>query len=256
MSLFRLTAHRSVNTVISNSTPAVARVPLLVRSLASNTAQKEEKEELIKHAPGWKHENASESEASVKADREPYAQDVSHMQHETVKHLKRGEEDFVDNLKTKATETAQEVMDKAKSMGSQASDYGGEYVDKAQQAGQYAKEEYGDKAKKAHQQAKEEVGDKSQALGSKLSDQAKKVGEEAKSMGSKASEYGGEYVDQAKKAGAKYLKKEDQFEQASNAQGMMKDGAQKVSDFVKSTVESAKKAVGMDNSSSGTNTKH
>jgi len=214
----------------------------------------------MKHAPGWKHENASESEASVKADREPHSRDVSHMQDDTVKHLKRGEEDLVDNLKTKATETAQEYMDKAKSMGSQVSDYGGEYVDKAKQAGQQAKEEYGGKIQKASQQAKEEVADKTQAMGSKMSDQAKKVGEEAKSMGTKASEYGGEYVDQAKKAGEKYLKEEDYVEraksEASNAQGMMKDGAQKVSDFVKSTVDSAKKAVGMDSSSSGNNTKH
>ncbi|KAF9138851.1 hypothetical protein BGX30_008648 [Mortierella sp. GBA39] len=214
----------------------------------------------MKHAPGWKHENASESEASVKADREPHFRDVSHMQDDTVKHLKQGGEDLVDNLKTKATETAQEYVNKAMSMGSQVSDYGGEYVDKAKQAGQQAKEEYGGKAQKASQQAKEEVGDKTQAMGSKMSDQAKKVGEEAKSMGSKVSEYGGEYVDQAKKAGEKYLKKEDYAEraksEASNAQGLMKDGAQKVSDFVKSTVDSAKKVVGMDSSSSGNNTKH
>lgn len=234
--------------------------PHYIHYKKSNAAQKEEREELIKHAPGWKHENASESEASVKADREPHARDVSHMQNETVKHLKRGEEDFVDNLKTKATETVQEYVDKAKSMGTQVSDNGGEYVDKAKQAGQQAKELYGDKTKKAGQQAKEEVGDKTQAMGSKMSDQAKKVGEEVKSMGTKVSEYGGEYVSQAKKAGEKYLKDEDYVDQAkseaSNAQGMMKDGAQKVSDFVKSTVDSAKKAVGMDSSSSGTNTKH
>lgn len=34
MSLLRLTARRSVNAALSNSTPAVARVPLLARSLA------------------------------------------------------------------------------------------------------------------------------------------------------------------------------------------------------------------------------
>ncbi|KAG9062908.1 hypothetical protein KI688_004505 [Linnemannia hyalina] len=248
MSLLRLTARRSVNSALFNGTPGFARVPLLARSLASNAAQKDEKEELMKHAPGWKHENASESEASVKADREPHSRDVSHMQDDTVKHLKQGEEDFVDHIKAKATETAQGYMDKAKSMGSQASDQGGEYVDKAKQAGQQAKEEYGDKNQKASQQARE-VGDKTKAMGSKLPDQAKKVGEEAKSMGSKVSEYGGEYVDQAKKAGQKYLKEEDYVVRA-------KDGAQKVSDFVKSTVDSAKKAVGMESSSSGNNTKH
>ncbi|KAF9156899.1 hypothetical protein BG015_010834 [Linnemannia schmuckeri] len=252
MSLLRITARRSLNAALSNTAPAVARVPLLARSLASNAAQKDD--ELIKHAPGWKHENASESEASVKADREPHSRDVSHMQDETVKHLKRGEEDFVDNLKAKASDTAEEYVNKAKSVGSQVSNYGGEYVDKASQAGQHAKEEYGDKAKKAGQEAKEEVGDKTQAMGSKMSDQAKKVGEEAKSMGSKASEYGGEYVDQAKKAGEKYLKGEDiggrAKSEATHAQGMVKDGAQKVSDFVKSTVDSAKKAVGMDSNSS------
>ncbi|KAF8929264.1 hypothetical protein BGZ47_001173 [Haplosporangium gracile] len=229
MSLLRITARRSLNATLSNTTPAIARVPLLARSLASNAAHKDD--ELIKHAPGWKHENASESEASVKADREPHSRDVSRMQDETVQHLKRGEEGFIDNVKAKTSETAEE------------------YVNKAKSAGQHAKEEYGDKAKKAGQEAK----DKTQAMGSKMSDQAKKVGEEAKSMGSKASEYGGEYVDQAKKAGEKYLKGDDiggrAKSEATHAQGMVKDGAQKVSDFVKSTVDSAKKAVGMDSSS-------
>jgi len=254
MSLLRITARRSLNATLSNTTPAIARVPLLARSLASNAAQKDD--ELIKHAPGWKHENASESEASVKADREPHSRDVSRMQDETVKHLKRGEEDFIDNVKAKASDTAEEYVNKAKSVGSQVSNYGGEYVDKATQAGQHAKEEYGDKAKKAGQEAQ----DKTQAMGSKMSDQAKKVGEEAKSMGSKASEYGGEYVDQAKKAGEKYLKGDDIGEraksEATHAQGMVKDGAQKVSDFVKSTVDSAKKAVGMDSSSSSNSSKN
>ncbi|KAF9120386.1 hypothetical protein BGW39_011462 [Mortierella sp. 14UC] len=222
MSLLRPAARRSLNAALSNTTPAVVRVPLLARSLFSHVAQNSQKEELMKHAPGWKHENASESEANVKADREPHPKDVSHMQHETVKHLKNDEEDFIDNLKTKASETAKEFADKAKSMGSDTSNQGGEYLDKAKRAGQAAKEEFGDKAKSISDQGADYV------------DQAKKAGHEAKKTGEEhLSE--SDYVERAKR-------------EASNAQGMMKDGAQKVSDFVKNTVDSAKKAVGMDDS--------
>ncbi|KAF9902792.1 hypothetical protein EC991_004527 [Linnemannia zychae] len=188
-----------------------------------HVAQKEQNEELMKHAPGWKHENASDSEAIVKADREPHPKDVSDMQHETVKHLKKDEGDFIDNLKTKATETAKEIADKAKSMSSHTSSQGGEYLDKAKRAGQEAKREFGDNAKSVSDQGGDYV------------DQAKRAGNEAKKIGEEhLSE--SDYVERAKK-------------EANNAQGMMKDGAQKVSDFVKNTVDSAKKAVGMDDSS-------
>jgi len=229
MSLLRITARRSINAALYNTFPAVARVPLAARALSSNAAQSDN-EELIKHAPGWKHENASDSEAIVKADRENH-RDVSHLQNETVKHLKKGEEDFVDNIKTRVTETAKDYVDKAKSMGSHVSEQGGEYVDKAKEAGREAKRVYGD---------------------------------DAGSVGSQASEYGSGYVDkakkagqEAKKAGEEYLSESDYVNRAkketNEAQGMMKDGAQKVSDFVKSTVDSAKKAVGMDSSSTSNN---
>ncbi|KAG0271881.1 hypothetical protein BGZ95_000258 [Linnemannia exigua] len=229
MSLLRLTARRSLGTALSSTTPAVCRIPVLARPLSIYTAQRQQREDLMKHAPGWKHENASESEASVKADREPHSRDVTHMQQETIKHMKE-EEDVIDNIKAKVSETASEFVDKAKSLGSDASNQGGEYIDKAKRAGQEAKKEFGEKTKPISDKERDYV------------DQAKKAGQEAK------------------KAGEEFLSESDYGErakkEASNAQGMMKDGAQKVSDFVKSTVDSAKKAVGMDSSSSSSSNKH
>lgn len=70
---------------------------------------------MLKHAPGWKRENASDSEASVKADREPHPPNVEHMQNETVKHLKndRGSPS-VQELKEEAEQKGKEFLNKAK----------------------------------------------------------------------------------------------------------------------------------------------
>ncbi|KAF9080872.1 hypothetical protein BGX23_001561, partial [Mortierella sp. AD031] len=177
--LLRVTARRSFNTALVNTHPVVARAPLLARPFSNHAVQaNEQKEELMRHAPGWKRENASESEASVKADREPYTQDVSHMQNETVKHLKNGEENAVDNLKTRAAEITKEYVDKAKSMGSQVSDQGDQVIDKARQAGEEAKKtrevhpseserkspDYVDKAKKEMHNAQGLVMDSAQEV--------------------------------------------------------------------------------------------
>ncbi|KAG0358573.1 hypothetical protein BGX24_005951 [Mortierella sp. AD032] len=224
MSLLRLTARRSLNAAFSNTTPAVVRVPILTRTLSCHAAQRQQKEDMMKHAPGWKRENASESEASVKADREPNPRDVSDMQHDTIEHLKKEEADIISNFKAKVSETASEFADKAKSLGSHASDQGEEYIDKAKKAGQEAKKEFGEKARSISEQQGDFV------------DQAKRAGHEAKKAGEEHLSESG-YGERVKK-------------EASNAQEMMKDGAQKVGDFVKSTVDSAKKAVGMDNNRS------
>ncbi|KAF9919972.1 hypothetical protein FBU30_010302 [Linnemannia zychae] len=271
----------------------VATKSSLVRNLSNQAAHSEDSEGLMKHAPGWKHENASESEANVKADREPQPQDVSHLQDETVKYFKKdGEEDFLDNLKAKATEGATSLLHKAKSIGSQASNQGGEYMDKAREAGEEAKREYRHKVKSTGFQASEKGGeyvDQAKRMGEQVSEkgeeyinqakrmeqQAMRSGQEAKnelkdkakSTTSQASEKGEEYVYQAKrvgeefvdqakrvgqeakKTGEKYMNESDYTDkikkEAYETQGMLKDGAQKVSDFVKSTVDSAKKAVGM-----------
>ncbi|CAO3570337.1 unnamed protein product [Mortierella alpina] len=115
MSLLRVTARRSLNVALAHNSPAIARVPVLARTFSTNTTLQQQENELLKHAPGWKHENASESEASVKADREPHPANVEHLQNETVKHLKNDRSTSVQDLKEEAEKKGKEFIDKAKS---------------------------------------------------------------------------------------------------------------------------------------------
>ncbi|KAF9987649.1 hypothetical protein BGZ75_000296 [Mortierella antarctica] len=110
----RITARRSLNVALVHNSPAIARVPVLARTFSTNTTLQQENE-LLKHAPGWKRENASESEASVKADREPHPANVEHMQNETVRHLKNDGSTSVQDLKEEAEKKGKEFLDKAKS---------------------------------------------------------------------------------------------------------------------------------------------
>ncbi|KAG0316113.1 hypothetical protein BGZ99_007042, partial [Dissophora globulifera] len=159
----------------------------------------------IKHAPGWKHENASDSEASVKADREPQPRNVEHLQRETVEHLRQNNAYTVDDLKNKAEAVGENISEQAKG-----------YANKAKAAGESVAE-----------QSKE------------YAQQAKKVVDE--NVSSKQAE---EYTQKAKAAGEQASKEAQQA-----GEGVMegvKAGAEKVTQFVKESVDTAKKAVGMD----------
>ncbi|CAO3572641.1 unnamed protein product [Mortierella alpina] len=67
------------------------------------------KMDVIKSAPGWQEELASESEAYVKADREPLPRDIHALQHESVKAI---QEKHHNSMET-AAQTLKHDFDKA-----------------------------------------------------------------------------------------------------------------------------------------------
>ncbi|KAG0203964.1 hypothetical protein BGX28_003932 [Mortierella sp. GBA30] len=83
----RKAAYQFFNEIVASNSTHSARLSVITRAFFSNARQGKESE-LLKHAPGWKHENASESEASIKADREPQPETLEYLQDETTKHLK------------------------------------------------------------------------------------------------------------------------------------------------------------------------
>ncbi|KAK3809190.1 MAG: hypothetical protein J3Q66DRAFT_353180 [Benniella sp.] len=203
MSLFRYTASR---TLIAN-TRAIPRLPLVaVRPFFSPAPQVEEERDLLKHAPGWKHENASQSEANVKADREPSPPNVKHMQNESVEHLKGK----ADDMSKSATSTMQDLKGKAQEMSENMSGQSQEYARKAMEVGE---------------NMVENVSETTRGAGEYASKQGREMSEKAKTEASKA------------KKGAEAA--------GENVMGSVKAGAEKVTQFVKESVDSAKKAVGM-----------
>ncbi|KAF9951609.1 hypothetical protein BGZ72_006923 [Mortierella alpina] len=67
--------------------------------------------DVIKHAPGWQEELASESEADVKADREPMPRDIHQLQHESVMAIREKHHSTMDT----AAQTLKHDFDKATS---------------------------------------------------------------------------------------------------------------------------------------------
>ncbi|KAI8595490.1 hypothetical protein EDD21DRAFT_391099 [Dissophora ornata] len=218
MSLLRHTARRSLNVVMTHNIPVVARLPLFARVISSNASLFKEND-LMKHAPGWKHENASDSEASIKADREPQPKNVEDLQKETVEHLKQDGSNTTGDLKNKAEALSEDLSKQAK-----------EYANKAKAAGENLVEQ------------SKEYAQKAKVEGEKMTEnmpgmEAKEYAKKARDMGEDASKQGLEYAEKAKE--------EAQRTGESVVDGV-KSGAEKMSQFVKESVDSAKKAVGMD----------
>ncbi|KAF9435274.1 hypothetical protein BGZ76_006592 [Entomortierella beljakovae] len=117
MSLFLNTTRRSYFMALTNDFPAVTRLPMIARPFSSKETHP------IKHAPGWKQENASDSEANVKADREPQVYSTEQMQRESVEHLKNNAESLADQAK--------EYVDKARVVGEKMSEKSKEYAAQA-----------------------------------------------------------------------------------------------------------------------------
>ncbi|KAF9354182.1 hypothetical protein BGX34_011174 [Mortierella sp. NVP85] len=207
MSLFRYTASRTLNVPIAPR--AIPRLPLVVaaRSFSSPAPQVQDKEDLLKHAPGWKHENASQSEANVKADREPAPSNVQSMQKDSVEHLKGK----ADDMSRSATSAMEGVKNKAQAMSENMSGQSQEYARKAVEVGE---------------NMVENVSETTRGAGEYAAKQGREMSEKAKTEASKA------------KKGAEAA--------GENMMGSVKAGAEKVSQFVKESVDSAKKAVGMD----------
>ncbi|KAG0223742.1 hypothetical protein B0O80DRAFT_432967 [Mortierella sp. GBAus27b] len=211
MSFLSYTTRRSLNVGLSHTRP-VARWPLAVRTLSSAATQPRERD-AIKHAPGWRHEDASESEANVKADREPPPQDVKSMQHESVKHLKdRASGDELSSSATTAatTQAIHDLKNKAQSLGEDLSGMGHEYAQKARGVGEKVAENV--------TQATTAAGDYAGKHGQEFSDKTKEAVRPTTGPGAGTGE---------------------------NVMGSVKSGAEKVGRFVKESVDSAKKAVGM-----------
>lgn len=161
----------------------------------------------MKHAPGWKHENASQSEANVKADREPAPPNVEHLQNESVEHLKgKG-----DTMSKSATSAMHGLKNKAQAMSENMSGQSQEYARKTMEAGE---------------NMVENVSEKTRGAGEYASKQGRELSEKAQAEANKA------------KKGAEAA--------GENMMGSVKAGAEKVTQFVKESVDSAKKAVGMD----------
>ncbi|KAF9101016.1 hypothetical protein BGX27_000133 [Mortierella sp. AM989] len=85
MSLLSTYARRSLALTRMNlASPVAAVLPHWSRSF-SNSPQSFKKIDVIKHAPGWDPTKATESEADVKADRDPLPRDIKELQEETIK---------------------------------------------------------------------------------------------------------------------------------------------------------------------------
>lgn len=245
----------------------IAPPPLLYRPQSS--APQPQENNSIKHAPGWRHENASQSEANVKADREPLSSNVQSMQKESVRHLK----DKDGSTTATASRVMQDLKNKAQSVGENLSGQGQQVAQKAKSVMGGQEEEISQKAKNVGENMVENVADKTRAAGeyaSKVKNEAaEKVGESDVAGSVKA---GAEKVkkgaDQVKKdaaekmeggdvmggvqAGAEKVKagadkvKQEAESAGGNVMDSVKTGAEKVTQFVKESVDSAKKAVGMD----------
>ncbi|KAF9159312.1 hypothetical protein DFQ26_006711 [Actinomortierella ambigua] len=78
----------------------------------------------LKSAPGWKEENATDSEADVKADREPLPKNVKELQSESIQNLRSKEtlfdkvQDEAQHLQFEAKQMEQSVLDGARSTAS------------------------------------------------------------------------------------------------------------------------------------------
>ncbi len=80
--------------------------------------------DVIKSAPGWQEELASESEADVKADREPMPRDIHQLQHESVKAIRdkhhnnnNSMEDVAQTLKQDFDKATRELNKEVKKFG-------------------------------------------------------------------------------------------------------------------------------------------
>ncbi|KAG0371326.1 hypothetical protein BC939DRAFT_478681 [Gamsiella multidivaricata] len=250
MSLLRHTARRSFNVALTYNTPAVARLPLFARTISSQAPLFNQKE-VIKHAPGWKQENASASEATVKADREPHPKNMKDLQDETVEHLTSDSTHAVHDLKNEAESMGKKAAAAGERMTENLSGNSKEYADMAKNAGERISKNLSGNSK--------EYADKAKAVGERvtenLSGSTKEYADKAVAMGENMSKNSQEYVDKAKAAGEHAAKQTMEYagEAKKEAQqtgesmlGGVKSGAEKVTQFVKESVDSAKKAVGMD----------
>ncbi|KAI8597126.1 hypothetical protein EDD21DRAFT_447269 [Dissophora ornata] len=86
MSQLRTTVSRSFSLAQKNgAAPVAAFLPHWVRSFSSSPQGLNKKKAVLKNAPGWNPALATESEADVKADREPLPGNVEELQRETVR---------------------------------------------------------------------------------------------------------------------------------------------------------------------------
>ncbi|KAI1316109.1 hypothetical protein EDD11_010423 [Mortierella claussenii] len=231
MSLLRHTTRRSFNVAMIN-TPAVARLPLFARTFSSQTSLFKDKN-VIKHAPGWDHEKASASEASVKADREPHPKNVEHLQQETVKHLHQDNGDVLNDMKNKAQSVGENVSQQTK-----------EYANKAKNIGENLADQGKDMSENLSQVAQDAIKNSKEAVAHKVGEtNAENLAEQGKEYAEKAKQG----AQQAAKQGQKYaeMAKEGAQQSGESVLGGVKSGAEKVTQFVKESVDSAKKAVGM-----------
>ncbi|KAF9962799.1 hypothetical protein BGZ65_007891 [Modicella reniformis] len=282
MSLLRLTAHRSINAAVIHNTRAIIRLPIVATRTFTSTLpngvpqiEHHPKHDIVKNAPGWKHENASQSEANVKADRAPHPSDLRTLQDESVEHLKNI---FSSSSSQSATQTAKEAVNdlknKAQSMGEnlsqKAKGVGENMVENTmgttRTAGEYATKqgkEMADKSKMEAERVKKGVEEKGESWKDSVKSGAEKVKKDATTTSAKT----GENVVESVKSGAEKLKKGAEATGESvmgnvkygaekvkkgaeatgeNVMGTVKSGAEKVTQFVKESVNSAKKAVGLD----------
>jgi len=271
MTLLRFTAvPRSINAAVIHNTRAIIRLPLVAsRTFVSGGPQVDRPQDILKNAPGWKHENASQSEANVKADRSPHPADVRSLQNESVEHLKRSgaHGNTFSSTTQSAAQTArgavEDLKKKAQSMGENISEQSKEYTQKAKQvgenmventmdstrtAGEYAAKQGQEMAGKAQTEAdrmKKGAEQKGEKVMENVKSGAEKVKQEADAAASSTDSPTAENVLGSVKSGAEKVKKGAEAT-GENVIGSVKTGAQKVTQFVKESVDSAKKAVGMD----------
>ncbi|KAF9290965.1 hypothetical protein BGZ68_005552 [Mortierella alpina] len=109
MSMLRLTPPRLLaSTRVRGAAPAAALLPHWGRYF-SGSSQNHKKMDVIKSAPGWQEELASESEADVKADREPMPRDIHQLQHESVQAIREKHHNTIET----AAQTLKHDFDKA-----------------------------------------------------------------------------------------------------------------------------------------------
>ncbi|KAF9568329.1 hypothetical protein EC968_002982 [Mortierella alpina] len=109
MSMLRFTPPRLVASARATGVaPAATLLPHWSRHFSGSSAN-HKKMDVIKSAPGWQEELASESEADVKADRDPMPRDIHQLQYESVKAIREKHHSSVEN----AAQTLKHDFDKA-----------------------------------------------------------------------------------------------------------------------------------------------
>ncbi|KAF9908226.1 hypothetical protein BX616_000219 [Lobosporangium transversale] len=253
MSLLRIAAARSLRLVQPHhrATPITAATPQWHRAFSS-TPQIFRKDP-IKSAPGWAPENATESEAEVKADREPIPKDLLEFQKETIEIIVENDKDGASEIKQIADDFFKRLEKLGEKIGvklevkDKTSRELGEMIEKLEVKLKLKRVDTSsnhhitdDDLHRRLEKLEEEL---SQKLGKDMNGKSEVIIEK---LAYRAEEAGAALGNVAGTVKGRVDRAEDRIEDAGESVvDGVKAGAHKVSNFVKESLDSVKKTVGI-----------